>query len=237
MLRGERADHIIPALRLSDGERRSAQIQDHLRALADERFHRSGAIKTARQIFFRPDVLADRDANNRPAHFHRNNGASRLEVTVFVENVVGRQQRLEKFAHWLAVLEKRRGVEEWLAGLAVDIDITDEERNLANFTMKRLERCEIQRDEARFEDEVLRWIARDRQFRSEHQFGAVLDERAVRFEDPAMIPGKIPDRRVPICAQNQLLISGWKSPRTLAAPLAGGRGLLIHVSSDPSLDS
>ena len=104
--------------------------------------------------------------------FPPEHGASRLEVAVLVEDVIGRQQRLEKFAHRLSPLEKRRGVEEWLAGLVVEIDVTDEERNVADFTVKRLERCEIQRDEARLKDEILRWITGDRQFRSEDQFGA-----------------------------------------------------------------
>ena len=82
----------------------------------------------------------------------------RLEIAVFIEDVVGRKERFEGLANRLATLQQGGGVEERLSAPFVAIDIADEERCLANAGMQTPEQLQILRHKARFEDQVLRRI-------------------------------------------------------------------------------
>ena len=58
----------------------------------------------------------------------------------------------------------------------IDIHETDEQRHIADFRVERVERRQIERNEARFENQILRRITGDREFRREHEFGAAADQ-------------------------------------------------------------
>ena len=100
---------------------------------------------------FGPDILADRHADAAPGDDEHLAATARLEVAVFIEDIVGRQQRFECFADWLSALEQRGGVEERLTAAFVAIDVTDEQRHAANARVQVIDRLEILRNEARLE--------------------------------------------------------------------------------------
>src|SRR2546423_12356850 len=106
-----------------------------------------------------------------------------LKVTVFVENIVGRQERLESFLDRRTRLEERCGIVEWLPLSLVPLDVTDQQRRFAEPRLEFLEDLQILRDEARFEDEVLRRITSDRQFRHQYQFRAVIRQPLIGGDD------------------------------------------------------
>ena len=83
----------------------------------------------------------------------------------------------------------------------------------SDFAVERLESGEIERDEARLEDEVLRRVAGDGELRSENQIGAAVDELAVGLENLAMIAGQIADGGVELREAN---FHGAVNPRKLA---------------------
>ena len=67
-----------------------------------------------------PDVFADADAQAPAVQFQNLRPAGRLEVAVFVEDVVGRQQRLVKGRPHRAVAQQHRAVEQGPAHVGRD---------------------------------------------------------------------------------------------------------------------
>ena len=73
-------------------ERRRAQVHDHIGALIDQASGRLTIVKRAGEIMFRPNILANGDADFLPIEIERLDTVRRLEIAVLVENVVGRQE-------------------------------------------------------------------------------------------------------------------------------------------------
>ena len=113
-----------------------------------------------------------------------------------IEDIMGRQERLETLADRLPLLEQSGGVEEGLAAPVVVINVTDEERDGAEALVQALECLEILRHEPRLEDKILWRITGDRQFGSQDQFGASGRESLVGGEDLFTVPTKIPDSEI-----------------------------------------
>ena len=78
-------------------------------------------VQSAWKIAFGPDVFANGDADSPTGDGENFPAAARLEVAVFIEDIVSRQKRLEAFADRLAALEQGSGVEERLAAIFVAI--------------------------------------------------------------------------------------------------------------------
>ena len=93
----ERGDHLVPNRGFAQVKGRGAEIHNQFRALIDQAAHRLDVVERPRQIMFRPDVFADRDADLPPAKINGVTCARRLEVTVFIEHIVGRQKRFVRF--------------------------------------------------------------------------------------------------------------------------------------------
>ena len=67
--------------------------------------HGFDVVKRSRQIFVRPDVLANGHPDFLPSHHKWLDMRRRLEITILIKNVVRRQKRLVHFADRFAALE------------------------------------------------------------------------------------------------------------------------------------
>ena len=121
---------------------------------------------------FGPDVFANGDADFLAAKIERRDFARRFEVTIFIEDIVGRQKRLVRFLNRFAAFKKRSGVMKRFSGALVSIDKTDEQRRAAQARLQLVEHLEILRNETRFENEILRRITGHGQFGREDDVGA-----------------------------------------------------------------
>src|SRR4051812_20938784 len=77
---------------------------------------------------FSPDIFADRDADLFAAEIQRRNRTRRLEITVFIENIIGRQKGFVCFANWLSRFEEGCSIMKWFAAALIPIDKPDEQR-------------------------------------------------------------------------------------------------------------
>src|SRR5438067_10203111 len=75
----------------------------------------------------------------------------------------------------------------------IAVNETDEQSRVSYARMKLIEDLEILRNKARFEDEVLRRVSGNGQFRRQDQFGASGRETLVSADDPLKIAAQIPD--------------------------------------------
>jgi len=75
---------------------------------------------------FRPNILTDGHADFFATQIKCFDPTGRLEVAIFIENVVGRQERLMCFTNGFATLEEGRGIMKRLAAPVVAIDEADE---------------------------------------------------------------------------------------------------------------
>ena len=81
----------------------------------DSRQHLDGILMIAAalpEIAVVPDVLADADAQPPAVQLQDLRSAGRLEIAVFVENVVGGQQGLVKRRAHVAILQQHRAIEQ-----------------------------------------------------------------------------------------------------------------------------
>src|SRR5690606_24093978 len=148
VLRGKGAQHLEPALRFSEEDRRGAEVQDDLGALGNEGFNRREVVKPAGQVARGPDVLADCDAYGLPGDCDGANGGCRLKIAVFVEGVVAREEGLEDLVLKPAVLEHGGGIVKRLPGAGIRLDVSDDERDGADLDGEGVEQGEIEGNEA-----------------------------------------------------------------------------------------
>ena len=86
----QRAYHLVADRRFMQTKWRGAQVDDDLRALLDQATHRFDIVKRSGEIMFRPDIFANGHADFFAMDFKRFDAAGWLEITIFIENVVGR---------------------------------------------------------------------------------------------------------------------------------------------------
>ena len=101
---------------------------------------------------FGPNILADRHADSFAVHVKRLNAAGRFEIAIFIENIVGRQKRLVRFAQRFAALQESGRVMKWLATSFIAIDKTHEQRCLADARVKFFQDRKILRNKTRFKN-------------------------------------------------------------------------------------
>ena len=153
-------------------------------------------VEPAGKIFFRPDILADGDAEFHPGDFDGRDDLRRLEIAILVEDIVSRQQRFVDFAEGLPAREDRGGVVEGPSGPGVDIDEPDDERHIADRRVQFLKNLQIQRNKARLEDEILRRVTGERQLRGEHDLRATGNEITIRREDLFRVSAEVTNGRI-----------------------------------------
>jgi hypothetical protein len=112
VLAGHLAQHLFPQLLLAHREGRCREIHDGLRACLRQRFDGVLMVTPALpEIPVVPDVLTDADAQAESVQLQDSRRAPRLEVAIFVENVIGRQQALVKHRSRASVIQQDRAVE------------------------------------------------------------------------------------------------------------------------------
>src|SRR5262249_352308 len=97
---------------------------------------------------------------------------SRLEVALLVKNIESRQKWCVSFTDRLAGFEQSSGVTKRFAAPFVAINEPDEQRRVSDASVQLCQQFEIFRNEARFENEILRRISGDRQLRCKNEFCA-----------------------------------------------------------------
>src|SRR5207244_872391 len=88
-------------------------------------------VKRARQITFRPNIFADSDTDSVAAKIQRRDLAGRLKVAIFIENVVGREERFVSFLQRFSCLKQCGSVMKWFAAAFVAIDKTNQQCRFA----------------------------------------------------------------------------------------------------------
>ena len=98
--------------------------------------------------------------------------------------------------NWFAALEQSGGIMKRLAASLISIDETDEQGRVSRPRMKLLEDLKILRDKTRFENQILRRIAGDGQFRRQNQLRARSGEALISADNLFKIAAQIPYGRV-----------------------------------------
>src|SRR5436189_5623859 len=111
---------------------------------------------------FRPNVFTNSYANFFAVGFKRLDAACRLEIAIFIENIVSRQKGLVRLTHRFAPLEQRPRVPKRFAAPLVAINEPDQQRCLPDLSVLFLQDREILRNEARLKNQIVWWISRDR---------------------------------------------------------------------------
>ena len=141
---------------------------------------------------FGPNILANGHADFFSLYIERLDAASRLEITIFIENIIGRKKRLMRFPDRFAALEQRRGVAKRLAAPFVPINEPYQQRCFSHVSVQFLEHRKILGNEARFKNQILRRISSDSELRCQHQFRARGGETLVSRDDQFAVPAQIP---------------------------------------------
>ncbi len=101
-----------------------------------------------------------------------------------------------RLAHWFTGFKQCRGIVEWFAASLIPIDKTDEQGGCAQTTMEPFQRLKIFGNETRFENQVLRRVSGDREFRSQNQFRTGCGKAFIGVRDLLKISAQIPDGQV-----------------------------------------
>ena len=117
VLAGHVGKHAFAYGLLAQGEGRCGKVEDGVKALLDQGFHRVRRIAPgAPEILVVPDVFADGDPQALAAYLHQAGATAGLEITVLVEDIISGQKGLWQHGAQNAVGQQGRAV---LNGLAV----------------------------------------------------------------------------------------------------------------------
>src|SRR5437870_4910153 len=151
---------------------------------------------------FRPNVLTNCYADFFAVDFKRLDAACRLEIAIFIENIVGRQKGLVRLPDRFPPLEQRRRVPKGFAAPLVAINEPDQQRRVSDSSVQFLQDCKILRNEPRLKNQILWWISRDHELRSQHQFRARGSKTLISADDEFTIPAQITHGRVNLSKTN-----------------------------------
>ena len=145
-----------------------------------------------------PDVLADADPNARTGDVEQLRAVIRLEIAVFVEDVVGRQQRLAETVLDAAAAQQHRAVEERTPFIGrVRLGQTDQHRRKSGRVPREgVNRVPAAAHEARAEEQVARQVADQRELGRGGQIGVGGRGDLQRLENQSCVAGEIADRGV-----------------------------------------
>ena len=132
------------------------------------------------EIAIVPHVLADRDAEAMAGEVDRGHGLGRLEIAPFIENVVGRQQRLAMDRDDATLMDERRGVGDPAAHRRLGQELRkpdDHRRRAAGGPAAHPSHQSVKAAHARLHEggtfqEIARWIARESQLGKHQEIGA-----------------------------------------------------------------
>src|SRR5439155_17273881 len=151
---------------------------------------------------FRPDIFTNSYADFFAADFKRLDAACRLEIAIFIENIVGRQKGLGRLTDRFAPLEQSRRVAKRFAAPLIAINEPDQQRRFSDASVQFLQDPRVLEDEERLKNQILRPISRDRQLRGQHQIRARRDKALVSADDQFAIAAQIAHRGVNLSKTN-----------------------------------
>src|SRR5207249_4846274 len=151
---------------------------------------------------FCPNIFANRYADSFAAHIKWFDAAGRFKITIFIEDIVSRQERLMRLADRFAALKQSGGIVKRFPASFVSVNETDEQSRVSHARMKLIEDLEILRNKTRFEDEVLRRVSGNGQFWRQDQFCPSSSETLVSADDLLKIAAQISDCRVNLSKTN-----------------------------------
>ena len=198
--------------------RRGGDVQQQLRA-GIRQVH-GGIVRVTAilpEIFVVPNVFADGDANLLAVEGDGKILGRRLEVTVLVEHVVGRQQRLVARGEDAAVLQKRGGVRGFATGtLVVAARVANQQSDLSRRCGETLNRRPVSRDKTPLVQQIARRITADAELGTDDHFHPRVDAALIGGEDLRLVAREIADGGV------ELSQSDFHAGRFLACD--GSRG-------------
>ena len=175
----------------------------------DQRLDRIGAVEAARpEVGVVPDVLADREPQQRPAERHRRHLGRGLEVAPLVEHVVGRQQRLARRRRDPAAVDQRGAVGDGPSGRAGRQALRETRPATAVARRRRAPppapASEARRrvEEAGPLEQILGRIAGEGQLGKDRQLGAAALGRGRALEHEPAVAVEVADGRVDLAERD-----------------------------------
>ncbi len=180
---GTRDEHLLALSVASDVERRSGEVHEELG---------SRECEIGRGWSRLPHVLADGDANERPAVLEEQQLAAGCEVALLVEDAVVRQEPL---LHDGADLAARADVAR-VVEIAVEVRPADEHGRAAGLSRDALDRLLSRADEARAQQQVLGRVPRHGELWEDDEVGGVRLRLTETLEDELPVAVEVADDRV-----------------------------------------
>ena len=188
------AQHLFP-----HGERRCGEIDDGLGAGLRENLDGIVVVAAALpEIAVVPDVFADADPQLAAIQLQDLRLRGRLEVAVFVEDIVSGQQRLVENRPGLAVSQQHGAIEQGPAHLSgvQGGDAYQQRRAVGQFGGHALELVEAPANETAAHQQVTRQVPHEGQLRRDHQVGAQCPGLPGPADDQRGVAGYVSSGRV-----------------------------------------
>ena len=175
--------------------RTGGKIKQQIDLLVVQPFDRVHVVQSPRRDErMDPDVLTDSESDLGARELHDDRLARGLEITVLIKDVVGRQQALAGGGKDFTLEAKGGGI---VGGATlpreVGLGVADDGGHPANLGRDGLRGLLDVGDKAFFKEQITRRVAADRQFRVEHEFGALGHQGVVGVEDAPAVAGKVAD--------------------------------------------
>ena len=120
-----------------------------------------------------------------------------LEVAVFVEDIVGRQECLGADSHHLASVEQGRRIGERTSRAnGILSHKPDDQPHITHGRSQAFQGRLIGPNEGLSQEQVAWRITGEGQFRGEHQIDLRIDAAPIGLEDQPLVGGDVPDRGV-----------------------------------------
>lgn len=174
------------------------EIQEEIELAGAQRFDRIDVVETARSDrVVRPDIFADGETDTLAVELHDGGFLGGFEITVFVKDVVGREEAFAGGGGDAALFAKRGAIESGatLAG-SVGLDGAEYGGDNADLGGDFAGGLLNIRDEAALKKQIAGWVAADDEFREDDEFRALGDEGVIGVENPPAIAGQVADRGV-----------------------------------------
>jgi len=145
--------HVVADPLFSEVIRRRGQIQQGLRACLTAHQIVNGAafVQLRGQIVLRPNVFANRQSKSLAGKIDYRVGVGRLEVAVFIEHVVRRQEHLLSARDDLPILDQRDRIHVVATGaFGIEVHVADQQRSRTYLRRQFIQSAEVIVDEAVF---------------------------------------------------------------------------------------
>ena len=192
---GDAGDHGAAQDGFAEMEGRCAQVEEEIKALGCEFRDGVSGVKRTLEKILRPNILANGHSDAVPAPCDGIAGCAGFKIAALVENVVSGQESFPDSMFDFAIFQPSDGIAKgfsWVAGVVV-VHVAHEKRHLADFSGQVVKRLQAMRDKLRFEHQIARRIAHEREFRRDDQVSPGVEALAVGGENSFYVPGKIPD--------------------------------------------